>query len=168
MEIVTRKEAQERELVRYFTGRPCKHGHIAERLTVGRYCNQCNIERSGKYAKTPAGKELAKRYYRGPKGQARVQREIERNALDPNFPARRRRNLWKHLGYPEPTRPEPLTCEICDNPPSGRTKALALDHDHKTGKFRGWLCSSCNQGLGRFKDNPELLTRAATYLTVDS
>lgn len=40
----------------------------------------------------------------------------------------------------------------------------AVDHDHKTGKFRGILCNGCNTGLGSFKDDPESLIRAAEYL----
>ena len=41
MEIVTRAEAIERGLKRYFTGRPCKHGHIAERFVKGCLCYGC-------------------------------------------------------------------------------------------------------------------------------
>ena len=39
-----------------------------------------------------------------------------------------------------------------------------LDHDHVTGKIRMFLCGPCNMGLGLFKDSPELLRKAATYL----
>jgi len=35
MEIITRKQAKERGLKRYFTGKPCKRGHIVERSTLG-------------------------------------------------------------------------------------------------------------------------------------
>jgi hypothetical protein len=32
-EIVSRKDAVSLRLIRYFTGKPCKHGHVAERRT---------------------------------------------------------------------------------------------------------------------------------------
>ena len=54
-------------------------------------------------------------------------------------------------------------CAICGKP-SPEGFRLAVDHDHSTHKVRGLLCSSCNQGLGRFKDNPELLMKAIEYL----
>lgn len=40
-----------------------------------------------------------------------------------------------------------------------------LDHDHETGKIRGFLCQGCNKGLGHFRDNPKLLLSAYNYLT---
>jgi len=39
-----------------------------------------------------------------------------------------------------------------------------LDHDHKTGQFRGWLCHDCNKALGFFKDDPILLKAAIEYI----
>lgn len=41
---------------------------------------------------------------------------------------------------------------------------LAVDHDHKTGKVRGLLCSNCNKAIGVFQDNTELLQSAINYL----
>ena len=41
MDIISRKEAKEQGLNRYFTGKPCKHGHVAERLVANRTCAEC-------------------------------------------------------------------------------------------------------------------------------
>lgn len=59
-------------------------------------------------------------------------------------------------------------CAICGNgvDPDGirSTANLHVDHNHVTGKIRGLLCHGCNQGIGRFKDDPERLMAAARYL----
>ena len=52
-------------------------------------------------------------------------------------------------------------CAICREPAAGDL-ALAEDHDHATGAIRGLLCSRCNNGLGSFRDDPELLRSAVT------
>lgn len=39
-----------------------------------------------------------------------------------------------------------------------------IDHDHKTNKVRGLLCSKCNLGIGMFEDNSENLKNAIEYL----
>lgn len=66
-------------------------------------------------------------------------------------------------------RPRPDTCELCGQPPNGRgSKAasahICFDHDHETGKPRGWLCDRCNKVLGMVKDDPVLLRTLAAYL----
>ena len=53
-------------------------------------------------------------------------------------------------------------CDICTKGITG--KDMHLDHDHKTGVLRGWLCMHCNTGLGKFQDNPDLLRKALSYL----
>jgi 5-methylcytosine-specific restriction endonuclease McrA len=35
------KQAQQLGLPRYFTGKPCKRGHVAERSSVSRHCVEC-------------------------------------------------------------------------------------------------------------------------------
>ena len=55
-------------------------------------------------------------------------------------------------------------CMICDVHEDECAKQHAIDHCHSTGQVRGVLCQSCNMGLGFFKDNPALLTKAITYI----
>lgn len=61
-------------------------------------------------------------------------------------------------------------CLICEKEESNKKKKtnsvikLAVDHCHKTGKIRGLLCTSCNTGLGNFKDDILLLDKALNYL----
>lgn len=55
-------------------------------------------------------------------------------------------------------------CAICGTPESELKKSLCVDHNHKTGKVRGLLCTLCNQGLGSFKDNQSNVENALYYL----
>lgn len=68
-------------------------------------------------------------------------------------------------GLPEPSRPEPEDCECCGTPfwLTG-LDCLHLDHCHKTGEFRGWLCSSCNTGMGMLRDSVDGALDAVEYL----
>lgn len=51
MEIITRKEALALGLKRYFTGRPCPHGHVCERLASNYVCIECKNRENVKWAK---------------------------------------------------------------------------------------------------------------------
>lgn len=66
-------------------------------------------------------------------------------------------------GLPDATRPCPEFCELCGLLPNSG-KSLHLDHEHATNKFRGWLCNTCNTGLGFMKECPALLHKAADYI----
>lgn len=50
MKIISKVEAKEQGLDLFFTGKPCKYGHIAERRTRNSDCLQCARERAAKYA----------------------------------------------------------------------------------------------------------------------
>ena len=60
-------------------------------------------------------------------------------------------------------------CAVCKKAEThrlanGKLKELAVDHCHETNVVRGLLCFNCNQGIGRFQDDPALLRTAADYL----
>jgi hypothetical protein len=71
---------------------------------------------------------------------------------------KQRAAVMKKTGVP---RPEPGTpCDCCGKP----TNKHEFDHDHNTGKFRGWVCKDCNVGLGKFGDEVTGLINPVMYL----
>lgn len=137
---------------RYFTGKECRRGHIAERYKATRSCVECVAERCKEWQK------LNKRKY-----------------LDAQNESRRVRLFGINRDkYNEMLLSQGGGCAICSGPNRGG-RMLAIDHDHaccpgeKTcGKcVRGLLCDSCNHAIGKFKDDPDLLIRAARYLNHD-
>ena len=70
--------------------------------------------------------------------------------------------LRERSGHPTPTRLAPALCECCNS--GNGLKRLALDHDHVTGQFRGWLCDNCNMGIGQLGDTKEGLLMALHYM----
>jgi hypothetical protein len=56
--------------------------------------------------------------------------------------------------------PIPGNCPICNN----YTTTWILDHCHFDNVFRGYICNSCNLGIGRFNDDVNILHKAIEYL----
>lgn len=61
-------------------------------------------------------------------------------------------------------RPMPENCEICDTPGASFKKGLCLDHNHKTRKFRGWICTNCNAAIGFSKESVLILKKLIKYI----
>jgi hypothetical protein len=55
-------------------------------------------------------------------------------------------------------------CAVCAKPDPVPRRRLAVDHCHDTGRVRGLLCGLCNSAIGKFKDDPKMLDKAAAYL----
>lgn len=70
--------------------------------------------------------------------------------------------------YDEMLHAQSGVCAICREPErtvvQGRVKALAVDHDHQTGRIRALLCNNCNRAIGLLKDSVDTLVAAAAYL----
>lgn len=117
-----------------YIGTPCKRGHDPCTRNLNSECMQCKALRDD--GRTP--------YYKA--------RDAVRSA---NVEYRAMR-----AGSTVPTRPIPTHCEWCGDPPR-QGRSLCLDHCHRTGRFRAWLCDDCNHGIGKFKDDPKLLRNVA-------
>lgn len=60
MRVISKKQAIQEKLKFYFTGKPCKRGHMAERRVCDRQCVECQKEYQKEYHKTEAYKEYQK------------------------------------------------------------------------------------------------------------
>lgn len=75
------------------------------------------------------------------------------------------RNAWAKYGLSNPeyevlvARFSEFGCDLCSS-----KKEMQVDHCHESGRVRGALCARCNSGLGKFKDSPQKLRKAAEYL----
>lgn len=95
----------------------------------------------------------------------------EYRASDPE--ANRARHLRYHLKKEYGITPEEYSellflqggvCAICSQD-CQTGKKLSVDHNHNTGEVRGLLCHNCNRAVGLLDDDPELMFKAAAYLT---
>lgn len=60
-------------------------------------------------------------------------------------------------------------CASCGEVPASHNsrherRPLVIDHDHRTGRVRGLLCTNCNVAIGHAKDDPDRLRMMALYL----
>lgn len=118
------------------------------------WCKQCKSDCDARYRENnDIELRAAKRaYYHANKDRIRTSFEKRKYGVTPE---QRKQLLDKQNGG----------CAICRaTVGNSQGKPLAIDHDHKTGKVRGLLCSRCNTGIGQFLDDPELLARARQYL----
>lgn len=134
------KEAKLAGSIKYFTGKPCKKGHISPRFTSTRHCIECQAIRSLKYSRSEKGKLQYKN-----------------------------RHLKKTYGISLEKISACTNCQICKvflDDGVGKN-GRCVDHDHESGEIRGILCNNCNRALGLMQDDPKRLVEAAKYLYAD-
>jgi len=123
----------------YFTGKPCKQGHISKRYVKGSICYECSLTVFKERRKVKERQYSLAKY--GITTEQYDAMFLTQNGL----------------------------CAICKKPEvnidhnTKTIRALAVDHCHKTGRVRKLLCSSCNMGIGQFNHDPELIRAAAIY-----
>ena len=114
-------------------------------------------------------KAMKAAYYQAHKDEikARAKAWSRQNPIDPE---QRRRHLLKTRysltieQYDDMLKAQDGGCKICGTDRPGKKGRFHIDHNHSTGEVRGLLCHYCNVSLGGFKDNPDLLRAAATYV----
>lgn len=96
--LVERKFAKENGLKRYFTGRPCKHGHICERMTGNSGCVECHRIVSLAYSAKSYDKR--RQYYLDNKEKIdeyqRIYHQENKERIAENFKKWRKAKPWKY------------------------------------------------------------------------
>lgn len=129
------------------------------------------------------GHELTPENRSGGTGQCKLCKKIHfanHRKRDPDYKKRwrkkhRDRLRTEHIGYRYGISQEVYDCLLSEQngkcalcglvfDSSENLKTPRVDHDHVTGKVRALLCHHCNAGLGQFKDNPDVMERAAAYV----
>jgi len=59
MEIIIRSDATKLGLPHYYTGKPCKHGHLSKRRVKDRVCMDCDLQKKNEKKYTTIEKDLA-------------------------------------------------------------------------------------------------------------
>jgi hypothetical protein len=76
-DITSRKSARAAGRPFYFTGKPCKHGHLADRYSHNGNCVVCTRLRVAQWKKTGKGKAYQAEYRRTPKMRERLRRYMK-------------------------------------------------------------------------------------------
>lgn len=66
-----------------------------------------------------------------------------------------------------------FVCAVCKNPETSKVgkgkhatkvNSLSVDHNHRTGKIRGLLCSKCNRALGYLQESVDIMKSLISYI----
>lgn len=136
-------------------------------------CKKCQISKSiDSYISSSSTKDKLRNWCKSCFTDYDKQR---RNNLSPEY--KRGRSLvryWPELSpiqandkYMELFKSQNEKCYICETSTNWNGKSFPVDHCHKTNEVRGILCDDCNVGLGKFKDDIEILEKAINYLRRD-
>ena len=194
MNLISAREAFEKGLTRYFTGKYCKWNHLSERMISNGCCVECLKEkrsrsRQDKYESTkvwrlknPDSRKIEAEKYRKkyPEKVAKNSKRWREKNLDAN---RERERLYaRKIRATNPEKEKERLRRYNERQAkkrideAGREKPelceicglnefrIVFDHCHAKGFFRGWICDRCNRVLGIVKDSKELLIKLKDYL----
>lgn len=144
----------------YSTGKPCSQGHMSNRRTKDGGCIECARIHTKRFLQSPKGIAYRRRW----RAQPHV-RERDNLASIKYGKLSRYGLTWEE--HQSRLAAIGNKCQVCDKPFEERSRrnGACVDHCHDTGKVRGFLCHSCNRAIGLLKDDPDLLRKAAAYLS---
>lgn len=158
-------EARHQKSLHYFTGRPCKHGHIEVRLTSDRTCLECSRVLFGNTKALSHKREAARRYYWDHRDALMKQSETQARRDQRYFASLLRRYNLNKADYDALVESQNGLCALCKKIPlQVKPRPLFVDHCHKSGKVRGLVCVRCNTLLGFLEKSLHLLSPAVMYL----
>jgi hypothetical protein len=168
----------------YFTNKPCKHGHLAKRLTASSSCYACSLLNAVSYRKKNPEKIAAGKKAWALANPEKVKASSEKQQKRPEVKAKAKERLHNHNKvhgkasrlltkygitldeYLSMLETQRSICAICTTAFNTNTPDLkpCVDHNHSTGKVRELICGPCNRLLGNCKESPQILRQAIQYL----
>ncbi|MCC7005020.1 MAG: hypothetical protein IT497_00070 [Ottowia sp.] len=188
----TRKEAAEKGITYFWTGKPCVNGHYASRYTKGGTCTTCTrghnngdvgVERYSdnnyarkkaaqlgqlKYTPKHACKNGHKERYVHSNNCIQCSKETDKKqAINRKFQRIKKIYGLDKEAYLSMVVEQNSCCKICGTHKSDHFN-LHVDHCHTTMKVRALLCSKCNQAIGLLNHDVELIKKTIGYLDATS
>lgn len=126
------------------------------RLGVKGWCKDCELAYSRLPRQRRKSKERWAEYMSDPKNRA-YERKRSKAKYDPE---KSKDYALRQMGITLKRFRRSSRCALCRKRPN----RLCADHNHRTGKFRGVLCVTCNTTLSKFENQPGFLKRLIQYL----
>lgn len=144
--------------------------HIIDSKGFMRYCPKCGIEKSltDFYNRSGVRNKQARAWCKSCENAHSAAKQREARKVDPD--RFRSYDLKKNFGITLEEKnamaaAQNHRCAACGTTkPGGQYNKWATDHDHKTGKTRGLLCTSCNLTLGNANEDIHRLVTLTAYL----
>lgn len=185
-------EAHDKNSVYFYTGELCVNGHDSPKYTRGGRCVFCTMEHNAKkkgqkfYGFSPRavanftrkkaieGQERTYVPSRPCKNGHSLRYTGSNNCVtchqissDKRKDRCRNSRIEKIYGvnqeqYSQILLSQDNKCKICFS--EYNKKSFHIDHCHSSGIVRGILCSKCNQAIGLFKENTDVMLRAIEYI----
>lgn len=169
----SKEEAIRKNSLYFFTGIPCRNGHVRIRRVSDGHCLDCDRETQKRKRKRrpKAVSKMRRKYYK--KNKEHILHLRKKNyAENESLRLRKRdKDLKNTYGidikqYNNILKAQGDACGICEAKKNNnkRTKYFDVDHCHESGQVRGLLCTNCNMGLGKFNHDIKWLIAAIKYL----